>query len=168
MITIEERCGCGCSGESQVKSYLKTETPAHWIAGFLYYTSAIILWTASAIILVAFLLMLFYSPLFVLRFVGIILFTGGPEGLLMIFGFCLWLVLGFVLFRWQKRFYDWDVGKSDGIVMWSCTIAYNAFQASFIFGFIGNAALSVTAIGVWNLIVTALALFALFFELQEK
>jgi hypothetical protein len=154
---------------SYVKSYVKSETPAHWIAGFFYYTTGVTLLISVMIILVTLVFMLFFNPLFVLWFVGIILYAAAMGGLLIFFGFCLWMIFGFVLFRWHKSYYDWNVGSSDGILMWLCTIGYNAVQSLFVFGYAGGSDTMLgNIIGGWNLFVVSLSLLALYFELKES
>lgn len=142
----------------QIRSYIKETNPAGQIAGFFYYSSGAILWTAGALGISAFLIGLLFSP-------GM---TIGLSILGLIFGFpgWVWAGIGVFLFRGHKNYYRFGLKKDEAVLLWILTIAYNGAQAAYIFTYL-NDAFAGNIIGGWNLIVAALAFLALYFELKK-
>ena len=142
----------------QIQFYIKDENPAEKIAGFFYYSSAAVLWTAGMLGLIAFLVIFLFDP----NISPGILITG------LILGFpgWIWAGIGLILFRCHKAYYNLGLGKAGAVSMWLGTIAYNAIQAAYIFNYLNDYVPGNVAAG-WNLIVVSLSVFALYFELKK-
>jgi hypothetical protein len=59
------------------------------------------------------------------------------------------------------------MGKEKAVAVWILTIAFNGIQAAYIFNYL-NGSVFENAVAGWNLIVAALSVFALYFELKKS
>jgi hypothetical protein len=142
----------------QIQFHIRDANHAERIAGLFYYSSAAILWMASVFVAAAILLGLLFSPLGTLVYVILALICGFPGW--------LWAGVGVVLFCCQRKHYKDGLETSEAVAMWLGTIVFNGTQALFILNYLPDDFRLGNVAAVWNLIVVALSIVALYFDLK--